>query len=164
MTATPAHRWAVWTLAAGLMGCVWACDSSPEPVAPELAGQLAQMPYPKDAPVDDLDIVVVQDDAGIVLTNRTAVEYQNVCLWLNQEYVGLAKRIPIGVESRFELVHFINLHGEPFPTGGWLTPDKAGSVVLAELFDTQASDRVDSTGIGSSSVGRFRLLVRQPQP
>ena len=142
---------------------VCACDGPPSTIGPELVRHLAQTPYPSAFLGADLDIVVVQDEGEIVLTNRTASRYPRSYLWLNQQYVGLLDQIPIGSEVRFQLVDFINEHGEPFSVGGPLTPDKRDTVVLAELFTTPHPLGADATETsGSSHDGkRYRLLVRQ---
>lgn len=113
--------------------------------------QLQVLPYPSDASVsDDLDVVVVRDGGALVLVNRTARRFENVQLWLNQQYVGLAPRIVIGDANRFDLLSFINEYGEPYPIGGLLTPEKTFPIVLAEMFDPGA-------------LARYRLLVRTGQ-
>lgn len=102
---------------------------------PTAAKLLKSEIYPAEAKLgDDLDIVVVREGGQITIVNRTAVEYDNVQIWLNQQYVGLLPKIKIGTKNRFNLNTFINQHGEGFPVGGLLTPDRSYPVVLAELY------------------------------
>lgn len=144
-----------------LAGGVWACEAPPSTMSPERMRLLAQIPYPKDSAVDDLDIVVVQEQGEIILTNRTAWNYAKTQLWLNQQYVGFVEQVPIGAATRFQLVDFVNKYGEPFLVGGILTPDKTDSVVLAELYTTQDPFRADATDMkGGGSSKRYRLLLR----
>ena len=132
---------------------------------PQVIQKLAGMPYPWEAQIHDLDIVVVRDDAKIVLTNRTPAVYREVQLWLNQEYVSTIDEIPIGSPIKFNLEQFINQHKEPFPTGGLLTPDKTLPVVLAELYlkaprRHDESEHVSAIHEDNGTGKRYRLLVR----
>jgi len=140
-----------------------ACNTTSSSISTKLRRQLAQIPYPNQAPHGDLDIIVGQDNGEIIVTNRTASTYDQVYLWLDQQYVGLLEHIPIGIASRMPLAAFINEYGESYPIGGFLTPDKTRSFVLAELFTTQRAVRADSIEIRDYSPIRFRLLVRQHQ-
>ncbi len=119
----------------------------------KVRAELAAMRYPETAPRgSDLDILTRGKKSGYLrLTNRTPVNYQNVDLWLNQQYVAHMKEIKIASGGRsmsVPLSQFINRHGESFPVGGFLTPDKGFPVVQAELFDPATGQR-------------HRLLVRR---
>ncbi len=150
-------------VALGLLVTLSACQNKPQP-DPQDAQQLANTPYPQHTDPDDLDIVVTRDGPALLLTNRTPVAYRSVQLWINQQYVYQAQHIPVGSETRFELSGFVNRHGESFPIGGFLTPDKTRPVVLAEMYiptkthpdhtQPKLSKKPDALG------KRFRLLVR----
>lgn len=118
---------------------------------PAFLAKLAKTNYPKDsARGEDVDIVVTRKGNTLKLNNRTPQSYENMQLWINQQYVRDVKILKIGNtagENRFELTGFYNVRGEPFPVGGLLTPDKGAHVVLAELYNP-------ATG------KRHRLLVR----
>ncbi len=102
---------------------------------PDAAAKLKSEIYPAKAKLgDDLDIVVVRKGDQVTIVNRTSVAYENVQVWLNQQYVGQLARISIGTNNRYQLNHFINQHGEGFPVGGLLTPDRSFPIVLAELY------------------------------
>ena len=117
------------------------CRRGPAPM-PEHVQVLSQLSYPAEAELAaDLDIVVVRRGSALLLTNRTAYPYEQMQLWLNQQYVSQIERITIGRENRFNLKRFTNRHREPFPVAGFLSPDKAFPVVLAELYDPEADKR-----------------------
>lgn len=93
-------------------------------------------PYPKDAELgDDWDIIVVQGRDSLALTNNTPRIYQNIQLWLNQQYVADIESINIGPENTIPLRRFINEHDETYPMPGFLAPDKAFPVLACEIFD-----------------------------
>jgi len=65
---------------------------------------------------------------------------------------------------------FIDKHGEPFPVGGLLTPDKTLPVLLVELYvspspngtpDAEDVGVPDSLGPETRTGQRYRLLVRK---
>lgn len=129
-----------------LAGCGFFVPRQPDP---KLAGELAQLVYPADAALgNDLDIVLVRNGRHIELVNRTATVPGPAELWLNQQYVGAINSVAIGRGNQFDLIKFINEHGEAYPVGAVLQPDKSFPIVLAELFDPK-------TGL------RHRLLVRE---
>ncbi|MCC7145119.1 MAG: hypothetical protein IT443_01590 [Phycisphaeraceae bacterium] len=135
-----------WLLASLiLLAALTPSCANPRPKADEkVAAKLASLTYPKDAPLgDDLDIVVERGKSHIRLINRTPRSYQNATLWLNQQYVGEAVRIDIGStkNNRLSLKKFTNQHGECFPIAGFLAPEKAQQLVLAELIDPQTGQR-----------------------
>ncbi len=158
------HDGIVWLITMGLMGMTVACGTSPEPLDRHRVGPLVQARYPQSVPADDLDIVVVRDGPELVLTNRTARAFGQVVMWVNQQYVGIVDKIDIGAETRVPLSHLVDRHGEPFPLGGPLTPDKTRPVVLAELYTTQSTGRADLSSGGDRSPRRYRLLVRTSSP
>lgn len=126
-----------------LIGC-----AAPLPVSRQQERQrLAQLDYPAGAEHGpDLDIVVRRDGDRVTLINRTPQTYRDVRVWINQQYVRELAFIEIGPDNTLDLTRWINRHGEPFPVGTLLAPDKAFPVVLAELVDPE-------TGL------RHRLLV-----
>src|SRR6185295_2343518 len=57
----------------------------------KVAAEFSQLTYPGGAPLgEDLDIVVIQKATSIELVNRTPQSYDDVMLWLNQQYAGHA--------------------------------------------------------------------------
>ncbi len=103
---------------------------------PEQVSQLAQTPYPQTAPLgDDLDVLVITHGRQLQLVNRTPRSYQNVQLWLNQQFVGNVETIAIGTDNTISLLYFINRYHETYPAGSWLHPDQAFPVVKAEIYD-----------------------------
>lgn len=130
-------------LAAMVLGCTACSVGGPDKKA---RAELAALRYPETAPRGaDLDILARGKKSGYLkLTNRTAAAYQNVDLWLNQQYVARVKEIKIAGGGRsisIPLSRFVNKHGESFPVGGFLTPDKSFPVVHAELFDPATGQR-----------------------
>lgn len=104
--------------------------------------ELSKLRYPGGGELgDDLDIIVVRDGPVITLTNRTAEAYQDHYLWLNRQYVAPVKLIRIGTDNRMELPKFINHHGESFPVGAWLTPNKARRIAHAVLYNPVTKQR-----------------------
>lgn len=105
-------------------------------VEPGEVEELSRIPYPEDAPRGpDVDVVVVPHNASIELVNRTASNYENVRIWINEQYVSPEVDLAIGRGSRIDLRRFINALEEPFPTGTLLAPDKSRPVILAEMHD-----------------------------
>ncbi len=112
---------------------------------PQTVEHLANLTYPKDAAYGpDLDIVVTNSRLQLIISNRTARTYANRQLWLNRQYAWEIERVEIGGGNRIPLTNFINLHAEPFPTPGFLRPERAAPIVLAELYDpaTQTRNRL----------------------
>ena len=107
----------------------------------------AQLDYLVDAEYGpNLDIVVRRSGDRLTLINRTARDYVDHRLWLNQQFVRDLPRVGIGPDNVYDLRRWVNEHREPFPVGSLLAPDDAEAVVLAELVDPE-------TGL------RHRLLV-----
>ncbi len=95
---------------------------------------LAQLSYPADAPdAAPADVVVRREGATIRLINRTAAPTSPGVLWLNEQYAGYVEPLAIGPGNVMPLHAFVNKHGETFPTGTFLAPDKAAPVLSAEL-------------------------------
>lgn len=145
-----AMRWKWWIMVAGLGlwagGCVELLEPRPEP---QDVAVLSKLRYPAEAPLgEDLDILVVQEGRWLRLVNRLPQRFEKMQLWLNRQYVGQVEKIEIGTENLLELRRFINEYGEAYPAGGFLQPDKAFPVVMAELYDPQTGQR-------------HRLLVRR---
>jgi hypothetical protein len=101
--------------------------------------QLSKLVYPKDSERgQDLDILVIRKGASLTFVNRTPRVYNNVEIWLNQQYVQTVSRIDIGQTSQnsdYNLASFFNRHAEPYPIGSFLTPEKNMQLLVAELFD-----------------------------
>ena len=103
---------------------------------------LASLAYPSDAERGgDFDIVIVHRGGAVEVNNLTARTYREMLLWLNEMYVSKVDQIQIGTKNRFELDWFVNRHGESYPKGGLLEPDKSFPVVSAELFDPATGRR-----------------------
>lgn len=99
----------------------------PEPRVPRV--------YPVKAEVGgQLDIEVLRSGKGIVLENRTVRSYENVELWLNQEFGGPLEEIELGRNDRLALLSFTNRYAERYPTARFLQPDADRPLVLAELL------------------------------
>lgn len=98
-------------------------------------------PVPEDpaarAALERSDIVVRREGGSIRLLNRTIRGYENVRLWLNEQYVGEVARVDIGVNEPLDLRTFINEHGEHFPIAQWLKPDLADKSIHAAMHDPQ---------------------------
>lgn len=102
----------------------------------EARERLAELSYPEDAEYGpDLDMVVVRKGRLIELANRTPEIYEDVQLWINQQYVREIDEIDIGTDNLYHLNLFVNQYEESFPPGGFLRPDKGFPVVLAELYN-----------------------------
>ncbi len=106
--------------------------------------------YPADMIVGgSLNVELIRvDRKHIVIDNRTAAPYHDVTLWLDKQWGADLDTIPIGRGDPIELVRFINEHGEPFPVGSFLEPDKSRTLVLGDLQQTQ---------------GLHKLIVRLPE-
>ena len=116
---------------------------------PKAAESLATLTYPKDAPLgENLDIIAYKDWNQLVLTNRTARAFSQVQVWINQQYVSTVASIPVGQQTTLNLNEFINQHGEAFPVGGLLNPERSYRVVLVEIFEPGTGGR------------RYRVVVR----
>lgn len=123
-------------LLAGPAGC-----TAPESIAAHDARQaLARLAYPTDAQRGpDLDISAERHGETLTVLNRTARAYRDHQLWLNRQYVNQIPRLHIGAGNRLHLPHFVNRYAETFPVATPLIPDKARSVVLAELYDPETN-------------------------
>lgn len=90
--------------------------------------------YPKDAERGEpLDIQVDRTGFAITLNNRTPVVYTDVEIWLNHEFYRRIDRLDIGESESFLLADFVNEHGESFPVGSLLEPEKAIPLINAAL-------------------------------
>jgi len=90
--------------------------------------------YPHAAEIaEPLNIEVVREGNAIKLVNLTVTRYENVQLWLNQQYGADLAYVPIGHSEFLDLESFINEHGEPYPVGRFLQPDRDKPLVLADL-------------------------------
>jgi len=121
--------------------CLPACNTVGLGRAPQQARieQLSKLIYPKDSDRgQDLDILVIRKGASLTFVNRTPRVYNDVEIWLNQQYVNKLGKIEIGQprdNSDYNLAAFYNKHGEPYPIGNLLTPEKNLKLLVAELFD-----------------------------
>ncbi|MEX0746341.1 MAG: hypothetical protein WD118_12120 [Phycisphaeraceae bacterium] len=108
----------------------------------ERARQLAALPYPEaQEHGPEVDVLVQRERGRVRLINRSPHSFENVQLWLNQQYVVEVDTIAIGTDNRIALAWFINRYQEPFPTAGLLTPDRAETVSAAELYDPATQRR-----------------------
>ena len=109
----------------------------------------AWVAYPRNAEFgEDYDVVAIQSRKELNLVNRCPRAFENVQVWLNQQYFAELARIKIGADNSIPLTRFVNEHGESFPVAGLLTPDKGFPVLSCVLFDP-------------ASGKRHRLLARQ---
>ncbi len=143
----------LFVLFACLAMCViTGCMGTARKADPDLAAELSILPYPKASPVgEDLDIVAIMHWQSLELVNRTPNSRADVQLWLNQQYVARVAQLPVGQSVSVSLDKFVNQHGEEYPSGDILTPDRRVQIILAELFDP-------ATG------KRQKLLVQLPRP
>jgi len=120
-----------------------ACSVKTRPsLAPKEVERLAAMEYPADQERgDDLDIIVVHKADTLLLVNRTPRAYRDVTLWLNQQYVRPLDAIDIGTENRIDLRTAVNEHGQSYPVGSFLKPDKRMQLVQAEIVDPTTNRR-----------------------
>lgn len=93
-------------------------------------------PYPDDSPIGAAyDIEIVADKGRVIrIDNRTVNRYENVELWLNQQYAGRLPSIEVGANEPVALNGFINEHGEPYPIARFLANDKFKPLVSADLI------------------------------
>ena len=102
----------------------------------------ARYPAPADADAErgePLAIDVVRDGGSLSLINREPRRFDGARLWLNQQWAGELRRVPIGAGPQISLELFVNRHGEPFPRGLFLRPDLAKPLILAELVPAGSS-------------------------
>lgn len=92
--------------------------------------------YPQAMPLGkELSLEVTRvDRRHIRIENRTAVPYEKVQVWLNEQYGGTLDVLPIGDSGSISLAQFLNEFGEPFPVGAFLEPEKAAAVVAAVIL------------------------------
>jgi len=60
-------------------------------------------------------------------------EYKDVQVWLNQQYGAYLAVVPIGHGPLLNMESFINEHGERYPVGRFLQPDRDKPLVLTDL-------------------------------
>ena len=126
------------------------CDGPDSLIDEARAQQQAELIYPEAAELGpDLEVLVMRDRRKIRLVNLTPRSLRRVQVWLNAEYTRTLDRIEIGSDNVFALRRWVNSHGESYPTGSFLAPDKSRLLALAEVYDPR-------TGL------RHRLVV-QPQ-
>ena len=106
--------------------------------------------YPADTPIGDpYDVEVIRvDRAAVSVTNRSARDLSGSILWLNDEFGTQLPSLPVGATTTLDLPQFVNHHGERFPVGSLLEPEKTNTIVAADLvFEDQ----------------RHKILVRLPE-
>ncbi len=134
---------AVAALAFAMLGCVGfvGCEgarhvlTTVNPAGEGEAEGVAKPRYPAELESgEDLAIEIIRTDRRrIVIDNRTARAYENVQLWLNEQYGARLEQLPIGRSGDIALEDFTNHFGEPFPTGSLLEPEDARTLVKADL-------------------------------
>ncbi len=98
------------------------------------AGPVEPMFYPADAPIDQpLNVQVVRISRRHVrLTNLTASSLGDLTVYFNQQYGGVVEQLPAGRSIEVALADFVNAHGERYPVGSLLEPDKSRVLLLAD--------------------------------
>lgn len=115
-------------------------------VETEHARAMAVLSYPAEAERGEpLDVLVQRTRSRIRLINRTASSFEDMQLWVNQQYVTELDRVSIGERNVLHLEDFFNRYQEPFPTAWLLAPDRARPLVSAELYDPQREVRYPLT-------------------
>lgn len=145
-------RIAPLALALALLMLLTGCSIKTDPsLGDREVERLSAMQYPAEGEWgDNLDIVVVHKGDTVQLVNRTPRPYRGMTLWLNQQYVRPLDTIAIGPDNVIDLTTAVNEHGQSYPVGSFLKPDKRMLLVQAELVDPQTNLR-------------HRLIV-QPKP
>lgn len=93
-----------------------------------------RMTYPDDMEIgESLRIEVIRNGRSIVLDNRSVESYENVVLWLNQEYGATIPMIEIGRNQPIALSHFVNWFGDTYPLARFLNPDRDKTLITAEI-------------------------------
>lgn len=107
---------------------------------PRESQALAKLPFPADVPRgSDVSIELSRSGIYVSLVNFSPCSYSDVYIWLNQQYVTHVSQIDIGANEPLTLKRFINRHGESFPVGAFLVPQKARPIISADLYDPAAS-------------------------
>jgi len=82
----------------------------------------------------DYDIQVVRiNRKQIRFDNRTALAYESINVWINEQYGETFESIPIGPGPAVDLTRFINQHGESFAVGSLLAPEKAEAITTVAV-------------------------------
>jgi len=91
--------------------------------------------YPEQMEIGEpLEIEIVRvSRKRITIDNRTTQPWDGGRIWLNRQYGTVLDEIPVGQSDQIALVEFVNLHGEQFPVGTWLTPEESREVIAADL-------------------------------
>jgi hypothetical protein len=160
MSKTPTVRWLAIACLAALSGAV-GCEgikhlfTSAVPVHEGSQQNLDPHIYPADLPLGQaLTLEVVRTDRKhIRINNRTAVPYTVVQVWLNEQYGTTLEELPIGDSSPIPLIRFVNQHGEQFPVGSFLEPDKTRVVATAAIV---VEGRLHPIGIQLQKDWRYR--------
>ena len=139
-----------WTLAAVLLAMLAGCRQFPEvgtlageKVDPQLAAELSALTYPggEEAIGEDLNMVARRDGRTLHIRSFEPRRLENMLCWVNQQWVGRLDAVEIGEDNTYDLLTFINEHGEHYPVGSFLSPDEAQRVVLVELVDPENGKR-----------------------
>ncbi len=106
------------------------------PTAQSTQQDLEPMTYPRDAATGaEWDIELQRIDRRQVrIDNRTTQHLSGVTFYLNQQYGGVIAELPVGRPVTINLRNFINQHGERFPVGSLLEPEKSHVIVLADAY------------------------------
>ncbi len=121
-----------------LIGAAGCTSSTPLSDRPQWARQLAELPYPADAENGaDLDMTVKKQGESLVIVSREPRSFENVQIWMNRQYVTVVDRIATADRIEAPLDFFVNKHGESFPTGWLLAPEKARPVLTAEVYNPE---------------------------
>lgn len=128
-------------LAAGWLLAATGCGTAPT-VSSEVVAEVSQLRFPEEVPyTGDLDIVIVRNGPHIRLINRTPRAYEDKELWLNDQYVRRIPRLNIGTDNYYRLTDFVNQHGEAYPVGTLLQPERGRILNTAEMFDSETGER-----------------------
>jgi hypothetical protein len=116
------------------VGCE-AVRHAAQSLGPEAPASPAEpMFYPADAPIaQPLNVQVVRISRRHVrMTNLTASTLADLTVYLNQQYGGVVEQLPPGKPVEVALADFVNAHGERYPVGSLLEPDKSRVLLLAD--------------------------------
>lgn len=114
-----------------------------EPVQQSGPAPLWSLKYPKskEAFAGDLDITVIQDRRFIKLTNRTTKTFNDVEVWVNQQFVTRVQSVPVGQTTAVPLKSLMNQYGEKYPVPGLFRPDRSFPALLVEMVEPAPSQR-----------------------
>lgn len=134
--------WACIFLTAALVGCqeqqagLKHLLHSVLPTTQSTQQDLNPMAYPRQADIAEAwDIELERIDRRQVrIDNRTTRNLAEVTFFFNQQYGGVIEELPVGKPVTINLQNFVNEHGERFPVGSLLEPEKSRVIVLADAL------------------------------